>query len=172
VKQTCQRPETLQVSNSKAVDDKREEEPGEWGGFGPDHHTDPCSPVHLAGALTLPLSGLLLGTRHGVLARAVYVLVGAIGVPVFAEFSGGLGIVLGPTGGRLISYPIAAAVAELAGPILAGPLRRRAFLASFLWGCAGLAVIYAIGASWLAVATGLLSGVVLVPGLLIFVSLT
>ena len=129
-------------------------------GFGPDHHTDPSSPVHLAGALTLPLSGLLLGTRHGVLARAVYVLVGAIGVPVFAEFSGGLGIVLGPTGGCLISYPIAAAVAELAAPILAGPLCRRAFLAGFLWGCAGLAVIYAIGASWLAVAAGLLSGVV------------
>jgi biotin transport system substrate-specific component len=129
-------------------------------GFGPDHHTDPSSPVHLAGALTLPLSGLLLGTRHGVLARAVYVLVGAIGVPVFAEFSGGLGIVLGPTGGYLISYPIAAAVAELAAPILAGPLCRRAFLAGFLWGCAGLAVIYAIGASWLAVAAGLLSGVV------------
>jgi biotin transport system substrate-specific component len=129
-------------------------------GFGPDHHTVPSSPVHLAGALTLPLSGLLLGTRHGVLARAVYVLVGAIGVPVFAEFSGGLGIVLGPTGGYLISYPIAAAVAELAAPILAGPLCRRAFLAGFLWGCAGLAVIYAIGASWLAVAAGLLSGVV------------
>jgi biotin transport system substrate-specific component len=82
------------------------------------------------------------------------------------------GIVLGPTGGRLISYPIAAAVAELAVPILAGPLRRRAFLASFLWGCAGLAVIYVIGASWLAVATGLLSGVVLVPGVLILVRLT
>ena len=119
--------------------------------------------------LAVLLSGLLLGTRHGALAQAVYVLVGAIGVPVFAEFSGGLGVVLGPTGGYLISYPIAAAVAGLAAPALTGPLRQRAFWVGFLWGCAGLAVIYALGATWLAVATGLPSGVVLVQGVLIFV---
>lgn len=45
------------------------------------------------------LSGLLLGSRHGALAQAVYLLVGVVGVPVFAEFSGGLGVILGPTGG-------------------------------------------------------------------------
>src|SRR5918997_5823767 len=43
------------------------------------------------------LSGLLLGPRYGALAQAVYVLVGAVGVPVFAEFRGGLGGILGPT---------------------------------------------------------------------------
>jgi len=124
--------------------------------------------------LAVLLSGLLLGARYGALAQAVYVLVGAIGVPVFAQFSGGPGVVLGPTGGYLISYPIAAAVAGLAasavaGSSLAGSSRRRAFWTSFLWGCAGLAVIYAFGATWLAVATGLPSGVVFVQGVLIFV---
>ena len=98
--------------------------------------------------LAVLLSGLVLGTRHGALAQAVYLLVGAVGVPVFAEFSGGLGVILGPTGGCLISYPIAA---------------------GFLWGCAGLAVIYALGAGWLAVVTKLPFGVILVQGVLIFV---
>ena len=64
--------------------------------------------------LAVILSGLLLGPRYGALAQAIYVLVGAVGVPVFAEFSGGLGVILGPTGGYLVSYPIAAAVAGLA----------------------------------------------------------
>jgi biotin transport system substrate-specific component len=49
--------------------------------------------------LAVILSGLLLGSRHGALAQAVYLLVGVVGVPVFAEFSGGLGVILGPTGG-------------------------------------------------------------------------
>ncbi|HEY0127879.1 MAG TPA: biotin transporter BioY, partial [Rubrobacteraceae bacterium] len=35
------------------------------------------------------LSGLLLGPRYGALAQAIYVFVGAVGVPVFAQFSGG-----------------------------------------------------------------------------------
>jgi biotin transport system substrate-specific component len=66
--------------------------------------------------LALILSGLLLGPRYGALAQAVYVLVGAVGVPVFSEFSGGLGVILGPTGGYLLSYPVAAAVAGLGHP--------------------------------------------------------
>ena len=55
--------------------------------------------------LAVILSGLLLGLRHGALAQAVYVSVGAVGVPVFAEFSGGLGVLLGPTGGYLFHTP-------------------------------------------------------------------
>lgn len=119
--------------------------------------------------LAVVLSGLLLGSRYGALAQGVYVLVGAVGVPVFAEFSGGLGHILGPTGGYLISYPLAAAVAGLAAPAVAGTARRRALLVGFLWGCAGLAVIYALGATWLAIVTDLPFAVVVVQGVLIFV---
>ena len=119
--------------------------------------------------LAVILSGLLLGPRYGALGQVVYVLVGAVGVPVFSGFSGGLGVILGPTGGYLISYPIAAAVAGLATPAVAGTARRRALYSGFLWGCAGLAVIYALGAIWLATVTRLAFGVVLVQGVLIFV---
>jgi len=105
--------------------------------------------------LAVVLSGLLLGPRIGALAQAIYVLVGAVGVPVFSGFTGGLGQVFGPTGGYLISYPIAAAVAGLAAQSVAKSPRRRALLAALLWGCASLAVIYIFGATWLAVVSGL-----------------
>jgi biotin transport system substrate-specific component len=132
--------------------------------------TVPLSPVPFTlQVLAVILSGLLLGVRHGALAQAVYVLVGAIGVPVFAGFKGGLGILLGPTGGYLISYPLAAAVAGLAAHTVARASRRRALWTGFLWGCAGLAVIYALGATWLAVVAGLSPTEALATGVLPFV---
>ena len=119
--------------------------------------------------LAVILSGHLLGPRYGALSQAIYVLVGAVGVPVFAHFSGGLAVVLGPTGGYLVSYPVAAAVAGLAAHAARDATRRRALWTSFLWGCAGLAVIYAIGATWLSVVTDLPLAVALAQGVLIFV---
>jgi biotin transport system substrate-specific component len=54
------------------------------------------------------LAGMALGARGGFFSILVYLLLGAIGVPVFAHLSGGLGIVVGPTGGFLLSFPIMA----------------------------------------------------------------
>jgi biotin transport system substrate-specific component len=119
--------------------------------------------------LAVILSGLLLGPRYGALSQAIYVLVGAVGVPVFAQFSGGLAVILGPTGGYLVSYPVAAAVAGLAARVARDASRRRALSYSFLWGCAGLAVIYAFGATWLSVVSDLPLAVALAQGVLIFV---
>ena len=47
---------------------------------------------------------LLLGGRDGTLAIALYVLLGCVGVPVFSGFQGGIGHVLGPTGGYIIGF--------------------------------------------------------------------
>jgi biotin transport system substrate-specific component len=130
----------------------------------------PFSPVPFT--LQVPaviLSGLLLGPRYGALAQAIYLLIGAVGLPVFAQFKGGLGVLLGPTGGYLLSYPIAAAVAGLATNATRGAARRRALLTSLLWGCAGLAVIYALGATWLAVVTKLPIAAALAQGVAPFV---
>lgn len=132
--------------------------------------TVPLSPVPFTlQVLAVVLSGLLLGARIGALAQAIYVLVGAVGVPVFSGFTGGLGHVFGPTGGYLISYPIAAAVAGFAAYTVARAPRRRALWTGFLWGCAGLAVIYALGATWLAVVAGLSPAGALATGVLPFV---
>lgn len=54
------------------------------------------------------LSGALLGTRNGGLSQIAYLALGAIGLPVFSGFGFGLVRLLGPTGGYLLSFPIAA----------------------------------------------------------------
>ena len=119
--------------------------------------------------LAVVLSGLLLGPRNGALAMAIYLFIGAIGVPVFFGFTGGLGHILGPTGGYLVSYPLAAAVAGLAARAAANASRRPALITSFIWGCVALAVIYAFGAAWLSVVSDLPIAVAVAQGVLPFI---
>src|SRR4028119_847259 len=76
--------------------------------------------------LAVILTGLLLGPRYGALAMTIYLLVGAIGVPVFAGFRGGLGSLLGDTGGYLLPHPPAAAPAAPAARARAAPPPRAA----------------------------------------------
>lgn len=55
------------------------------------------------------LTGALLGARHGTLAVLAYLLIGAVGLPVFSGWTGGFGVLLGPTGGFLMGFlPLAA----------------------------------------------------------------
>jgi len=61
--------------------------------------------------LLVVLSGLLLGARLGAAAQALYVAAGFIGLPVFALGLGGPAVLLGPTGGYLLAFPAAAALA-------------------------------------------------------------
>lgn len=58
------------------------------------------------------LIALLLPPKQAAATCGVYVLMGAIGLPVFSSMTGGLGKLLGPTGGFLVSYPIGTAVAS------------------------------------------------------------
>src|SRR3989344_5830887 len=58
--------------------------------------------------LVVLLAGAVLGSTYGALAMILYVLVGALGLPVFAGGGSGVGALLGPTGGYLFSYFIAA----------------------------------------------------------------
>ena len=60
-------------------------------------------PISLATFAVL-LSGILLGGRFGAISQLVYVLLGSVGVPVFAGWTGGIGITLGVTGGYIIGW--------------------------------------------------------------------
>ncbi len=91
-------------------------------------------------------SGLMLGSKRGALAMLIYLLIGLIGVPVFAKAPfGGPQYVLQPTFGFLLGF-IAAAYAG--GEVL--KVRRRRGIVSYITASlVGLAVIYAVGLPYL-----------------------
>lgn len=85
----------------------------------------------------------LLGGRRGTAAVGVYLLLGAMGMPVFAGFTGGLGILLGSTGGYLVGFLLAALT--MWGLERLWGTRPVALILSMV---AGLFVCYAFGTAW------------------------
>jgi len=59
------------------------------------------------------LSGVVLGPKNGTIAVLAYILLGTFGLPVFSYFRGGPGMIAGPTGGFLLSFPAMALLAGL-----------------------------------------------------------
>jgi biotin transport system substrate-specific component len=71
----------------------------------------PVGPVPItAQTFAVLLTGALLGSRMGAAAIIIYLAEGAIGLPFFSAGRGGLGHLLGPTGGYLVAFPAAAFV--------------------------------------------------------------
>ncbi len=102
-------------------------------------------PITLTTLFTL-LAGLLLGSRWGFMSMGLYVLVGAIGMPVFAGGRGGVAHLLGPTGGYLFGFILAAWLTGLISE------RFRDLLAwQVLAIVAGSLAIYVLGVPWLKV---------------------
>lgn len=89
------------------------------------------------------LAGYLLGPTAGAASQAAYLAAGLLGLPVFAA-GGGPAYLFGPTGGYLLAFPAAAAVVGVAAT------RRSGLVAHLLGAAAGVAVIHAGGAGWLA----------------------
>ena len=95
------------------------------------------------------VGGAALGSRLGLASQVLYLLAGISGLPVFAAspiLPQGLGRLLGPTGGYLLSYPLAAFVAGW----LAERSFDRRYLTSIVAMACGLALIFAFGVAWLA----------------------
>lgn len=99
----------------------------------------PTSPPFTMQTLAVFLTIGLLGGRRGTVAVAVYLLLGAVGLPVFSAFQGGLGILLGTTGGYLIGF-FFAALFMWGTERFALPLALRMVL--------GQLVCYAVGTAW------------------------
>jgi biotin transport system substrate-specific component len=95
------------------------------------------------------LGGAALGSRLGASSQILYLALGLAGLPVFAAspvLPQGFARLLGPTGGYLMSYPLAAFVA---GYLAERGFDRR-YLTSVLAMAAGLAIIFACGVAWMA----------------------
>lgn len=107
----------------------------------------PWTPVPITGqTFAVLLTGAALGWRRGAMSQGLYVGLGAIGLPFYADGSGGWAIVTGATAGYLVSYPFAAA---LIGS-LAERRNDRSLIESIPAMLAGSAVIYLFGVVWLA----------------------
>lgn len=63
--------------------------------------------------LSIFLAAGLLGAKYGSVSQIIFVLLGALGVPVFSEFTGGLGAIIGPRGGFIIGYIVCTVVTGL-----------------------------------------------------------
>ena len=74
----------------------------------------------------ITLAAVVLGSKLSAIATLVYLLLGAVGVPVLANFSGGFDKFVGPTGGFLISFPLMAYIIGL------GVEHRNAFKGAFV----------------------------------------
>ena len=95
------------------------------------------------------LGGAALGPRLGMYSQVLYLAAGIAGLPMFAAspiLPQGIGRLLGPTGGYLMSYPFAA---YLAGALAARGFDRR-FAPSVVAMGLGLLVIFAFGVAWMA----------------------
>lgn len=109
-----------------------------------------CSWISIPAAVpfTLQTMGVflavgILGGKRGTLAVLIYILLGAIGIPVFAGFTSGIGILMGNTGGYIVGFLFSALVMWGIEKIFG---RSRLVLAVSM--IAGLLVCYAVGTMW------------------------
>ncbi len=105
--------------------------------------TAPIGPVPVsflsAGVM---LTSLLLGPGYGTAAVGMYLLIGAVGLPVYSSFTGGMNALIGPTGGYLAGYLALAAICGWFASRTNNPAFR-------IGGCIlGTAALYAIGTAW------------------------
>lgn len=96
---------------------------------------------------------LCLGGRDGTLAILIYLLLGAIGVPVFSGFTGGIGILLGSTGGYIIGFLFIGILFWVCSKIA---YKNIGF--NILFCAIGLIICYAFGTGWFMVVYGQTSG--------------
>ena len=110
------------------------------------------------------LSGLLLGPRWGAASIGVYLLAGALGLPVFAGGVGGIGRFAGPTGGYLLGFlPAVCFIGWISGGSTKQGIRDVIAMI-----CGGM-IIYAFGVSWLKILTGMTLAKTLALGMFPFI---
>ncbi len=102
------------------------------------------------GTLGAMLAGILIGPVWGTIGVLVFLLLGAAGAPVFHGVSGGIGILVGPTGGYLVGYLFISLITGFFAWYLSGKeqVRRRVFTMVIVGGALGTAVCYLLGTIW------------------------
>jgi biotin transport system substrate-specific component len=107
-------------------------------------------PISLA-SMMVALAAVVLGPKYGSVSVIVFILLGAVGVPVFAGFEAGFGVLAGPTGGYIFGY---IADAFLVG-ILIGKSKEIHPARLVVALVVGTIVLYAIGTAWFMAVTNM-----------------
>ena len=104
----------------------------------------PIGPIPISlSILVILLTVYVLGTWRALVSYTVYLLLGAVGMPVFSGFQGGLAKLAGPTGGYLAGFWLMILVA---GIIM--EKGKRNLLVTILGMLVGVAIDYAVGTAW------------------------
>lgn len=119
----------------------------------------PIGPVPISCSLiAVYLAGLFLPVKTAALSQLVYLLLGIVGVPVFAGFQSGAARLAGPTGGYLLVFPVIALILSLAMVIYDKKLARKplAARAAYIFSAmlVSLIVCYVAGTAWFTVFSG------------------
>ena len=94
------------------------------------------------------LAGSILGAKRGSLSLLLFVVLVAVGMPILSGWRGGFGVILGPTGGFILSW---IAAAYVVGWLVEKNWKRLGFWNLFLFNViGGIVVVYVIGIPWLA----------------------
>lgn len=112
-------------------------------------------PINLA-TLSVFLSGGLLGWKYGALSQIVYIMIGCIGLPVFSNYQGGVGVLVGPTGGYLAGYILGALViGVILNKIVKDEDNKVIYIAKIVFSCVlGMLTYFALGTVWFMNLTG------------------
>lgn len=78
------------------------------------------------------LAAIILGAKNGAIASTIYIMLGAIGLPVFSNFTGGWQYIVGPTGGFILSFPLMAYI--IGSGCEYGPKKKLSFTISLITG--------------------------------------
>ncbi|WP_052663610.1 biotin transporter BioY [Psychromicrobium lacuslunae] len=95
--------------------------------------------------LVVTLSALLLGVSRSFAAVGLYVLLGLVGLPIFAGFRGGIGLLAGPTAGYIIAFPLMALAVGALATLIVRRAWRLAPLLFVLAGIIGLLISHLLG---------------------------
>lgn len=99
--------------------------------------------------LLVCLNVYVLGWRRGTAATLIYILMGAVGMPVFGGFSGGAGTLLGPTGGYILGYLALSVITGLSVDLF--PRKRGVHILGMVL---GTVVLYGFGTTWYCIQAG------------------
>lgn len=95
------------------------------------------------GVFGILLTAVVLGAKRGVISTLIFILLGAVGLPVFSGFKGGIGVLTGPSGGYILSYiPMALIVGAVSAHL---DISKKSFVLRLLSCFAAVILCYLIG---------------------------